>query len=59
MGCPKCDYDLSDLENFDNINQEHYCLGCGILLFLDYDEWCDEDYDDCYDMFEWKLKKDE
>lgn len=59
MNCPKCEYDLSILENYDNINCYHNCIGCGIELFLDYDECCDEDYIDCYDMFEWKIKKED
>jgi hypothetical protein len=57
MNCPKCNTDLSELENYDNINQFHNCLECGVDLYLDYDEWCAEDYSECWDLFEWKLKE--
>ncbi len=57
MNCPKCNHDLSELEIYDNINIHHNCLGCGIELYLDYDEWCSEDYSECWDLFEWKIKE--
>jgi hypothetical protein len=58
MDCPKCEKDLSELVNFDNINIEHDCPGCGTKLFLEYDECCYEDDDgqiQCDDMFSWNV----
>jgi hypothetical protein len=56
MKCPKCKHELSELENFDNINDHHNCIGCGVELYLTYDEWCSEDYSECWDLFEWIIK---
>lgn len=58
--CLKCNYDLENLETFDNIYQEHNCPNCNTKLYLQYDEEVIEDEQgeiiDCYDYFYWEIR---
>lgn len=56
MECPNCKYDLYKLENFDNIYNYHTCPSCSIELYLNYDEICDDSFEECWDIFEWEIK---
>lgn len=59
MSCPYCDTDLSDMENHDNMYQWSTCPVCQNQVWLDYDEQCTDDFDECWEIWEWlKEEKD-
>ncbi len=53
MNCPHCNNDLSELENFDNIYQNHNCTKCEMSVYLDYDEVYIEEDNDCWEIWTW------
>lgn len=45
----KCDHEFDC--NWDNYRQEVVCPKCGTKQTIDYDEWYDKDFNNCYDFF--------
>ena len=57
MECPKCQYDLSKLENYDNIYRYHKCPNCDVDLYLDYDHIYIEEENEVWDLYDWIVKE--
>jgi hypothetical protein len=47
------------MENHDNMYQWSTCPVCQNQVWLDYDEQCTDDFDECWEIWEWlKEEKD-
>ena len=55
MNCPHCNNDLSELETYDNILKAHECPQCHNDIWLEYDEFCLEDFSECWDEWTWHI----
>jgi hypothetical protein len=49
MECPNCFNEINIPKEIEFSCGEFVCPYCKILLYYEYDECCNENYDDCYD----------
>lgn len=53
MNCPHCKNDMSEYEVFSNIERAHECPKCHNDIWLEYDEYCSEDFEECWGEWNW------
>lgn len=53
MNCPHCNNDLFELETYDNIGKAHECPQCNNDSILEYEEYCTDDFEECWDWWSW------